>query len=186
MGAPSIPPLSWPASGKPPAGPSTPPLIIYAIIMLIGGLFTLIVGHPWVLLAAVLLCGFMFARAQRALRQPVVLHVREQLLARPESLHLWATEPNRLELARVLCTALARAKKWPNAHFIPEDPLEVAFFEVSGIDGDSEVLEVGAELTKTTGGNINWHQLREIARTRAITLVDLLEASLEHEQKERR
>ena len=178
MGAQIIPPLRWPPSGKPPAGPSAPPLIVYIIILMIGGVFTLVVDHPAVLFASVLVCGVMFTRANRNLRKPVVVNVRKQLLSRPECRHLWANDPRRLELATVLCDALARAKKWPNARFIPEDPIEIAFFEISGIDGDLEVQEVGAELTKKTGAKIDWHVLYDIAQNRTLTLADLLEAAL--------
>jgi hypothetical protein len=148
------------------------------MIMLVGAAVTLIAGHPLGLFIAVLVCGGVFTLSTRAVRRPVVVHVREQLLARPECLHLWGSDPRRIELAGVLCRALARAKYWPNDHFIPDDPMELAFFEISGVDAHAEVVEVGMELTKKTGNKIDWNKLGSIAKLRPLTLGHLLDGSL--------
>lgn len=177
MLAPNIPPLTWPISGKPAAGPTKPPMVVYVLIALVGGAITLAFAHPAALFASGIVCGILFTCAQRNLRKPVVLHIREQLLARPDCLDRWGPDPTRLQVASVLCAALARAKKWPNAHFIPEDPLELAFFEISGVDAHLEVIEVGNELRKITGRTIDWQKLGEVAKSCPATLADLLDAA---------
>src|SRR5207248_281522 len=96
-----------------------------------------------------------------------------QLLSRPECLGAWGDDPHRRELAQTLCQALARAKKWPNDRFIPDDPFEIAFFEPSGVDG-FEVLEVANALTRITGRKVHLQDLALRAKDHRLVLADLL------------
>lgn len=174
-----IEPLSWPDSGVPSADSTdSPPFPAYVAILAFGALATLMIGNPFAMLVAVLICGGIFTVSVHSARRPVLRHIREQLISRPNCSHLWGTDPKRLELAAFMCQTLARGKDWPNAHFIPTDPIDVAFFEISGVDLGHDIFVVAHLLAQKTGVKFNWDQLSKIRGERPATLADLLEASL--------
>ena len=106
-------------------------------------------------------------------RKPVLLYLGKQLLARPECRHCWGDDPHRRELAKLLCETTASLKKWPNSHFIPEDPIALVFFEISGVDGQIEIEEVGRKLAEKTGARFSLGKLLADVDGRTATLGDL-------------
>ena len=170
--------MCWPSSGKPAAHPTHPPLLAHVAVMLAGGVLSLAMGHPAPGLAAAGACGLMFTFSQRGLRKPVVSHIREQLLARPECLHLWGSDAPRVRAAGVLCAAVARVMRWPNAHFIPDDPIELAFYELTGVDKPIDIFEALVETTKKLGTRMKWSDFAENIAPRVCTLGELLDAAM--------
>jgi hypothetical protein len=71
------------------------------------------------------LIGWLFASYDYG---PVIKSVTEQLLARPKpDPNIWGDSLARQQMAQYLCAALKQDYGWPNDHFIPDDPYDIAF-----------------------------------------------------------
>jgi hypothetical protein len=58
------------------------------------------------------------------------------------------------------------------------DPIELAFYELTGIDRPVDVFEVFVETTRTIGVTMKWSDFRESVAPRVLTLGDLLGAAM--------
>ncbi len=71
------------------------------------------------------LIGWLFSSSDY---EPVINSVKEQLLARPKpDPNIWGNNSVRQEMGQYLCATLKEEYEWPNDHFIPEDPFDIAF-----------------------------------------------------------
>jgi acyl carrier protein len=54
-------------------------------------------------------------------------HVTKELLARskPDPL-LWGDDPRRIQIGALVCKCIQENYFWPNDHFLPEDPFDIA------------------------------------------------------------
>src|SRR4051812_32234159 len=130
----AITPLTWPETGEPPADPSFPPLLFYAVIMLVGGGMTLAAGQTIYFVVAAAIDGLIYAYVCRRPRAIVAAHLKNHLRARPESRKSGGNDP----LPRALAAHLSRAEKQiikgPSTLFIPADPIRLVFYHTSDID----------------------------------------------------
>ncbi|MDB5298336.1 MAG: hypothetical protein JWO31_4319 [Phycisphaerales bacterium] len=87
---------------------------------------------------------------QQARFRPAVEFARGVLLARPPvPRDVWGPDPARRELAYFLCQTLARELNWPNARFVPGDPMST-LCNLGGVltPGRAVALAVGDRLDR--------------------------------------
>jgi hypothetical protein len=72
--------------------------------------------------------------------QPTFVQIAEQLLGRGSfPFDLWGSA-SRAEFAHFVSGVVAEEIGWPNANFIPDDPLEILFFCPSGDGGEAVAI----------------------------------------------
>jgi acyl carrier protein len=103
------------------------------------------VDDPW----DSIIRGFNSALVWAGARQPIAADIKRQLVARPRPPDsVWGDAPERIRIARIVCRAAKDAMWWPNDHFIPDDRVNVAFYEhVDGLDTGFLVLEIEKRLS---------------------------------------
>jgi acyl carrier protein len=75
-------------------------------------------------------------------------HLTDQIAARgPVPASAWGDDPDRAALAREVSTIIADILQWPNAHFIPEDPLRYVLYVIGGDDLEYTEIAMGVEET---------------------------------------
>lgn len=138
-------PLRWPGGSKPPE-PVWVPSLLAAILF--GSFLAGFVHRSWWFVLAVAAWWSIIKFHLRS-RQPVVEQISRQLRARPRfDAAAWGT-PARAEMAAWVGRVISEEAGWPNAHYVPDDPLEVAMFNPAGDGADHLVL--AAQILKKFG-----------------------------------
>ena len=58
----------------------------------------------------------------------------------------WGTDQRRLQLVRVVADVIKEVQRWPNDHFLPEDPWDLLVLEEEGIGFIEMAHELGKRL----------------------------------------
>jgi len=101
-------------------------------------------------------------------------HIDAQLRGRtPECLRLWS--PERVDLARRLSDILAFQFRWPNALFIPDDPLQILCWDAGAYAVDDLRCQAALiDLEKSADRVLPDEEVESLLRKRFGEVVDVL------------
>jgi hypothetical protein len=90
----------------------------------------------WVPVVGWLAAAFLRDRRRSAFE----IAVNMQLLRRGEVSDAWGPDPTRKRLAACMCALIQREFNWDNAHFLPDDPLDLLLWHTGWFSGDAGAL----------------------------------------------
>lgn len=91
------------------------------------------------------IAGYLSIRREWSVARTFHDQVRQRPRADPR---IWGDDPARQRVAICLAQAIQKAGRWPNAHFLPDDPIDILWWEH---DGGLEPIEVHFELEESLG-----------------------------------
>jgi hypothetical protein len=144
-------PLYWPDGGPTPERWG---LYATLYLVMVGSVIAgCLHGKSWFCIALTAGCAVTVVHARRG--RPTAQHIADQLRARPTfPSEAWGST-QRAALAEQVARAIADEIGWPNAHFLPDDRLEIMLFR-AGHDG-GETFAIRDRLQVVLRHSWRWH-----------------------------
>jgi APA family basic amino acid/polyamine antiporter len=127
--------------------------------------------------AIVVLVAILVGLRSRQRRRPVLNYLRDQIQSRPACIDRWGNDIQRRELAELACRVLAKEMSWPNAHFLPDDPVNLLTFNLDGVDEHVEIVMVAHALKKAINRKLSWDKVKLLSGE-TTTLGNIIDAAI--------